>query len=202
MAKNVFNSFEELEIYMTGYANGLSVDEARILVPLVAETLKKNIQHHIDGYYASYTPVSDRGDFGFLLSPWGYGRTKKLKRSLDNVSFDVTEFATKAKHDISCEFTFDEDMARSESILNELSGGWEDFPQYEGNRVDLIQGGWQVKKNVWFKNIEHFGYQEGYDFIGKAVNDTLTQIDTKDMIDIYVTGARNVSANSPHVHIK
>lgn len=198
MAQDVFFSIDDLEAYMTSYANGLSVDEARVLVPLVAETLKKNIQHHIDMYYASYSPA---GSGLWDVYRYGYVRTNMLRRSLDNVAIDVIETSTKNRHDISCEFTFDEDMARSESILNELSGGFEEFPQYEGNRVDLIQGGWKVKKNVWFKNIEHFGYQEGYDFIGKAINDTLAQIDTKDMIDIYVAGARNVSVSSPNVHI-
>lgn len=203
MAQDVFYSIEDLEEYLTGYANGMTTAEARKLVPLVAETLKANIKHHIDAYYASYTPVYYRnGFFGHLLKPWGYVRTNMLSRSLENVAISMSETSTKNQKDITCEFTFDEDMAKSESALNELSGGWEEFPQYEGNRVDLIQGGWKVKKNVWFKNIEHFGYQEGYDFIGKAINDTLAQIDTKDMIDIYVIGARNVSTNSPHVHVK
>lgn len=206
MGRYVFNSIEDFSGYIEGeYGDGMSADEAMQLVPIVAEILRKNLKHHIDNYYASYVGVYYRGDYGYLISPWGYVRTEMLKRSLDNVTFDVKDIASKTTRDISCEFSFDEDMAKSESILNELGDGTKDFSQYEGNRVDLIQGGWRVKKNVWFKNIEHFGYQEGYDFIGKAIDDTFSQIDTNDMVDIHVVGARNVHVsgkNSAHVYVK
>ena len=37
------------------------------------------------------------------------------------------------------------------------------------NVAELINNGWTVKKDVWFKDIYHFGYFDGAHFIEKAI---------------------------------
>lgn len=37
------------------------------------------------------------------------------------------------------------------------------------NMAELLNNGWTVKKDVWFKEIYHFGYYEGSHFIEKAI---------------------------------
>lgn len=180
-----FSSLNDLETYYGEVAATETLQSIALLVTQFAQTLKKNLQRHIDAYYASYSPSK-------------YGRTGNLKKSLDNTSFHVSQ--SKAKNgvcEMSCELSFDEDMAKSASIFGK--------EEYEGNRVDLIQGGWQVKKDVRFKNIEHFGFQKAYDFIGKALNDTFAQVDTQGIIDVQVSGARNVKLSksaSGYVHVE
>lgn len=180
-----FTSLNDLETYYGEVAAAETLQSVVTLVAQFAQELRKNLQRRIDAYYASYSPSR-------------YGRTDSLKKSLDNTSFHVFQSkVAKGVYEMSCELSFDEDMAKSTSIFEK--------DEYEGNRVDLIQGGWQVKKNVKFKNVEHFGFQKAYNFIGKALNDTFAQMDTQDIIDVYVSGARNVKLGksaSGHVRIE
>jgi hypothetical protein len=69
---------------------------------------------------------------------------------------------------------------------------WGD-PAYDGNRFDLIQGGWQVQKDVWFKNFKNFGYRFPEDILGQAIDKFRKEYDKKHLVSIYVYGARNVA---------
>lgn len=171
--RSVFYSVEDLESWAGSAITKEDSKETLKLVKRFADALVKNLRKHIDSYYASYSPKS-------------YVRTDNLRKSLDNISFTTAQkMFPGGGAVIECSFSFDEDMAKSVSIFGKS--------EYEGNRVDLIQGGWQVKKDVWFKDKEHFGFQKGYDFIGKAIDDTYKEIVPNDIIEVEVDGARNSS---------
>ncbi len=45
------------------------------------------------------------------------------------------------------------------------------FSSEQVNVIKLLNWGYRVKKDVWFKNKKNFGYRKGYGFIQKAVNE-------------------------------
>jgi len=45
------------------------------------------------------------------------------------------------------------------------------FGGEEVNKAQLINFGWRVKKDVWFKDIKNFGYFEGVHFIEDGIRD-------------------------------
>ena len=73
---------------------------------------------------------------------------------------------------------FDDSKSWGESVVTgELTG----YKPY------LINSGWRVVKNVWFKNIYRFGYYEGFHFIEKGIEEW--QNDLKYHIDIEFSGS-------------
>ena len=114
-----------------------------------AERLKGCIQTRLDEYYTSYNSV------GGLFWEGRTGALGKALRLDDNVKVAVNGKS------VQVEIYFDESSVEADSIW----GG----TTY--NKADLINYGWEVKKDVWFKDIKHFGYQHGFMFIEKGIAD-------------------------------
>ena len=45
------------------------------------------------------------------------------------------------------------------------------------NAIPLLDNGWRVKKDVWFKDIYHFGYYDGFHFIEKEIKKYRNRVD-------------------------
>ena len=122
-----------------------------------ADRLRRCIQKYIDEFYKQ---------------PYYTGRPQlreyRLQKAL-KVNADV-------KYDGNKKYIglyFDDSKSWGESVVTgELTG----YKPY------LINFGWQVIKNVWFKNIYRFGYYEGFHFIEKGIEEWKS--DLKYHIDI------------------
>ena len=108
---------------------------------------KDILQGYIDDYYDSYKPaVYDRGNHG-----------GNLRHSL--TVDDICELSSKNKM-ITCRLLINESAIHNSIINGE-----------EANAFWLLNDGWRVRKNVWFKDIYRFGYYEGAHFVEKAVKE-------------------------------
>lgn len=108
---------------------------------------KDILQKHIDDYYDSYKPVVyDRGNHG-----------GNLRQSL--TVDDICELSSKNRM-ITCRLLVNENAIHNSIINGE-----------EANAFWLINDGWKVRKNTWFKDIYRFGYYEGAHFVEKAVKE-------------------------------
>lgn len=114
--------------------------------------LKDCIQNRLNLYLASYHPVM-------------YERTGGLKSSL--AVDDVADIKVNGKT-ININVVFNEN-----AYHNSGDGitGWKGDSGKKSNVARLLNYGYEVKKNVWFKNIENFGYRQGRNFIEDGVND-------------------------------
>lgn len=108
---------------------------------------KDILQDCIDDYYNSYMPV--------VYKRGAYGGNLREALTVDN----VCKISSNGKT-LTCSVLVDED-AIHESILDGS----------EANAFWLINDGWNVKKDVWFKDIYRFGHYEGYHFVEKAVEE-------------------------------
>lgn len=109
--------------------------------------LKDILQRKIEDYYDSYSPkVYDRGNHEGNL---------RDSLSVDDV---CTVSANGMKLIMNIKIN---DNAIHNSILDDS----------EANAFWLINDGWQVKKDVWFKDIYRFGYYEGAHFVEDAVEE-------------------------------
>ncbi len=108
---------------------------------------KKILEKYINNYYNSYIP-----------SVYERGKNKgNLKYSLDLDK--ICEISSTGKL-ITCRILINENTIHESIITGNNS-----------NALWLINDGWQVKKNVWFKNIYRFGYYEGAHFIEDAIKE-------------------------------
>lgn len=114
--------------------------------------LKSCIQNRLNLYLASYHPVM-------------YDRTGNLKSSLTVDS--VADIKVKGKT-ISINVIFNENAYHNsgDGIV-----GWKSGSNKKSNVARLLNYGYEVKKDVWFKRIKNFGYREGGNFIEDGVND-------------------------------
>lgn len=137
-----FKGVKELSQYVNSSQGQQAVFKAtEQLLKNEVRKLQDCIQRHINAYYASYDPTV-------------YDRTEGLKTST------VMEDVVVMLDGMSITISFG-DGARGTSMFG---GG-------TVNKAELINYGWEVKKPVWFKDKERFGHYEGYDFIGKGIND-------------------------------
>lgn len=109
--------------------------------------LKNILQREIDDYYTTYSPkVYKRGQHG-----------GNLRRSLS--ADEVCDVSANGKK-LTMSIKINEN-AIHESIIDGS----------EANAFWLINDGWKVKKDVWFKDIYRFGYYEGAHFVEDAVEE-------------------------------
>lgn len=71
---------------------------------------------------------------------------------------------------VSVYIRFNEDRFLKRSILEEWYPG-STFDEYVGDTLDIFRHGWEVKKDVWFKNIGGFGFGDGFDFVQKGIDE-------------------------------
>jgi len=144
-------------------SSGLTMKE---ILMSEATRLKNIIQDKIQEYYNSY-------------SPQVYIRTENL---LNSLSVDKFVKVNIGDGRLSINIDFDEYATATHSIF-----GGDTFSDY--NRASLINDGWEVKKDVWFREKEHFGWQDGFDFIGKAIQEFYA--DNPYNLKIHVEGFKN-----------
>lgn len=107
-----------------------------------ARDLKRYIKTELENYYDLYHPVYyDRN-----------GTYQGLRNAMD-----VVTVKTDDPHN-TIAITFN-DRAFSESY-------WD---KHMSPKAALINEGWQVNDNVWFRDIKHFGYFEGVHYIEKGI---------------------------------
>jgi hypothetical protein len=107
------------------------------------EALKEYLQTHMQRYFDSYDTTD--------IVP----RTGQL---LDSIQVNVDNLDGQLKARV----TFDSAKTIRDSIFQ------------GGEQADVLLNldkGWKVKKDVWFKNLEHMGFQEGFYFIRSAIED-------------------------------
>lgn len=143
-----FSNMNDLAKYLgtsQGQKSVIMTKDINAILISEAKRLKDCIQKRLDEYYASYSPTV-------------YERTHGLQNSLrldDDVKVSIDG------RTIQVSIFFDEDSVTGDSL----------FGDGEVNKADLINYGWKVQKDVWFKDIEHFGYQHGFMFIEKGIAD-------------------------------
>ena len=119
-----------------------------------AKRLMKCIEYEFNLYMASYTPKI-------------YKRTGSILSSVHLQ--DYIQISARGKK-ISVKVYFDEHAYHPSGFgINAWSGNGSTV-----NVVQLLNYGYEVEKNVWFKDIENFGYRVGGNFIEKGVEDFLT----------------------------
>lgn len=111
-----------------------------------AQDLKDCIQNRLDQYLVSYYPSV-------------YHRTGNLSEALYVDDFADIQIIGDT---LSIQLKFDENLSYHNSLFDGYSDGYTPW---------LINYGWQVKKNVWFKNIEHFGFMQPTYFIENGIDD-------------------------------
>lgn len=112
-----------------------------------AKRLKSILQKNIEDYYNSYSPaVYQRGQHGGNLLD---------SLSLDDVC-DISADGMKLTINININ-----ENAIHNSILDDS----------EANAFWLVNDGWKVKKDVWFKDVYRFGYYEGAHYVENAVEE-------------------------------
>lgn len=145
---SIRNQLKSVDIRKLKTSNGQSLDE---LLFIEAQRLKDCIQYRLDNYLSSYSPVM-------------YKRTGGLQSSLKVDNFMNIKIVDNG---LEISLFFDENA-------NHMSGdgilGWNGNDE-EVNSAYLLNYGYRVKKDVWFKNIENFGYREAGYFVEDGVDD-------------------------------
>lgn len=128
-----------------------------------AELFKSLLEYYINDYRKAFTPKR-------------YSRRGDLERS---VYVDVVIKELNGGYSIFV--GFDPNMVNHRSgygvwAVKDGRGKFDDDDrgiESSGNVnvIRLINNGYRVKKPVWFKDLENFGYREGAGFIQKAIND-------------------------------
>ena len=121
--------------------NGKTVEQQ---LKLEAKRFKEILQWNIDIWYASYTPTL-------------YPRTYSM---LDSIYADdiVTIDTSSGNLKILVKYT-------DEVFHDALYGG------EQVNSLYLMDSGYTVKKDVWFRDIPYFGYRSGGNFLEKSVEE-------------------------------
>lgn len=128
-----------------------AIKEAEVILKKEVERLKDCIQNRIDEYMDSYSPIL-------------YQRTGGFQNSLYVDDFLDINIETNR---ISVKLAFG-----SGAYHNSGDGilGWNGNGE-EVNVAILLEYGYQVQKDVWFKNIENFGYRHAGRFVQNGIND-------------------------------
>lgn len=107
--------------------------------------LKNLIQKNIEDYYNSYPPV--------LYKRGNHGGNLHNTLSIDDAC------------DISVNGMTITIKVNDNAIHDSING------DHDSNAFWLMNDGWSVKEDVWFKDIEHFGYFEGAHFVENAIEE-------------------------------
>lgn len=101
------------------------------------------IQKHMSRWYASYTPTMYERTFG-MRSLYA---DEAIRVDIDKNALTMTICFT--------------DAAYGQSLWN----------NERINKIELMNNGYAVKRDVWFKNIPNFGWREGGHFIEAAIDE-------------------------------
>ena len=119
-----------------------------------AQRLKDCIQFRIDDYRENY------------YVPVIYERTDKFIDSL--CVYDIANVYVQGNR-LCINLFFDNDKVMRKSGF----GVWESETNEEVNIAYLLNYGYEVKKEVWFKDLHDFGKRDGYHFVEDGIEDFL-----------------------------
>lgn len=121
-----------------------------------AQRLRDCIQHRLDIYMASHPPKM-------------YDRTGNLESSLTVDDFLSVKVVNNS---LQVELFFDEGAIHmsGDGVITPTGQIWGGTGE-EVNTAILLEYGYRVKKNVWFKDYENFGYREGAHFVEDGIAD-------------------------------
>lgn len=122
-----------------------------------AQRLRDCIQKRIEEYRDEYSPVL-------------YRRTDRFLEALQVE--DIANIYVKG-NSICIDLFFDNDKVMRKSGF----GVWDSDSTDEVNIAYLLNYGYEVKKDVWFKELHDFGYREGYHFVEDGISDFLQTTD-------------------------
>lgn len=88
--------------------------------------------------------------------------------------------------DWGIELTYLNDLAYHDSVINRKDGR----KHAQGHSIMLISQGWKAKKGK-NKNVERFGYYEGFDYLGQVQREYETVKDKRVTLDIQWLGKKN-----------
>ena len=141
-----------------------------------ANELKEYIQKWIEQYYIDFPENSNSSVFS---NPNG-GRTDGLKRAL---RVDIIRDDKKYGRDKYIALYFDPSESWSQSFVPNT------YPDsYPAWKPWLINEGWKVRKDVFFKNYYRVGWYEGYHFIEKGLEDWKANSKYADIVDVKRVG--------------
>lgn len=150
---SIRNQLKGIDIKKLKTSNGQSLDE---LLYIEAQRLKDCIQYRLDNYLSSYSPVM-------------YKRTGRLQSSLKVDNFMDIKIVGNG---LEINLFFDENANHmsGDGLIGWFGSEWKGTGE-EVNIAYLLNYGYRVKKDVWFKNIENFGYREAGYFVEDGVDD-------------------------------
>lgn len=132
-------------------------------------------------------------DDGFLNSPKMYAwNTKRRVGLLENsLIVNLKPIYNPATGDLSVSVVFDDSRSGGSMFgLGRKKTGWNthvgDLGEY--NLALLIDEGYTVEKNVWFKDIPYFGYRGASNFIQNA----LDEFNATNSLGIYIDRQKDV----------
>ncbi len=137
---NIRKQLKNLDVSKLRMKNGNTIEKE---LKRHASILADCLMEELDEVYSSYSPKVYQRSYDLYNSISIDDRVK--------ISFGVNGTT------LSMSVYFDEDVIH-EGITGE-----------NVNVAVLMNDGWQVKKDVWFKDIYHFGYYEGSHFIEKGI---------------------------------
>lgn len=141
------NQLKGLDITKLKMTNGKTVEQN---LRAEAKRLRSCIQKRLNEYMDSYEPK--------------YIRTGGLENSL-NIDDYITIKPSPLSLEIFLYFDQNANHKSGDGIL-----GWDGTGETV-NTAWLLNFGYTVKKDVWFKNIENFGYRQGGHFIEHGIDD-------------------------------
>ena len=147
MTNNLLNQIRKLQAKKIKMSNGKTYEQ---VLRDEAERLKQYIQEELNYARQDYYPIS-------------YKRTGMLD---DSIRVDDIASLRVVGNMIQLNIRFDD-----ANVIRESGFGVRDW-HGSGvvNVATLYEFGYQVKKDVWFKNIPYFGYRSGTRFIGNAID--------------------------------
>lgn len=131
-----------------------SDEEAQFVLKREAKILKTCAIIIWKKYLASYQPKE------YAVHKTG---AKGMRTGASLNSIQMGEPKKVGDNDWQVEVTFRDDLAYHESVINSKGGK----KHKDGHAIMLISFGWRVKKGS-HRNIKHFGYRQGYDYLGKV----------------------------------
>ena len=143
-----FRNLDEIKKYVEKNAGTIKLSNGKTIGQILlneSRRLKGLITKHIGIYYASYRPVYPYRD-----------------RTFDLINSLRIEDMQKNGNELTVRVYFDQQTATHPSVVKDGEPGFTPI---------LIDQGWEVKKDVWFKDIHMFGHFEGAGFIKAAINE-------------------------------
>lgn len=122
---------------------------------IATKLLKDCLQNSIDNWYDTFLPANR---YTGKSEPVIYKRTYKLKNSME---IDDIVRISEDGNALSTSVIFMDNKINHESL----------YAEGDVNVLWLMNYGYSVKKNVWFKNIHNFGRRKGGGFIEKGIEE-------------------------------